>query len=153
MSKAEGGGLVLAAVMLGAGCAQDDTHLRRVTLWEGDAGCTACQARAITLWPGRPAGVTLREDSVYTAQLELDVSGDPDRCVFKFVSGTWELPSHTFLCDPEQPVMRRPLNTRRFSFPSGGDALWIRVDVLSRSEQKRIELLLDTHRYDVTWVR
>lgn len=145
--------IIMAGLIADPGCARDDSHLERVTLWEGDADCTACQARAITLWPNGPAGLTLRENSVYTAQLELDVAGDPDRCIFKFVSGSWDLPSHTFLCDPEQPVMRRTLNTRRFSFPSDGDTLWIRVDVLSRSEQKRIELLLDSQRYDVTWTR
>lgn len=144
---------VVAAATLFAGCTPPHSRLKRVTLWHGDADCTACQAQAVTLWPAGPTSVTLTPDSVYTAQLELDVPGDPDRCIFQFVSGSWELPSHEFRCDFERSVMTRTLSTRRYSFPPNGDSLWIRVDVLSYSERKQIELLLDGQRHGVTWIQ
>jgi hypothetical protein len=143
----------IAFLAMLAGCEQPHTRVKRVTLWQGTADCTTCRAGAITLWPNGPAGVTLKVNSTYTAELELEFPRDPDRCIFRFVSGTWELPSHDFVCDPENDVMRRTLGTSRFSMPSGGDVLWVRVDVLSFSERRQLELILDTQRYDVTWIQ
>jgi hypothetical protein len=121
-------------------------------LWEGAADCTACQAHAVTLWPNGPARVSLKPDSHYTAQLEMDAAGDPDRSVFRFVSGSWELPSHSFDCHPEHDVMVRSLYTNRVRPPTGGDTLWLRVSILSSTDGTGIELLLDTQAYAVDWV-
>lgn len=148
------GWALFALAMLAAtgGCTRH-SHVIRITLWEGQPDCSACQAQAVTLWPNGSPRVSLRPNSVYTAELELDTSGDPDRCIFRFVSGSWELPSHTFDCDPEQDVMRRVISTRRFSPSSGPDRLSVRVDVLSLTDRRGIELLLDSQRYEVDWVR
>jgi hypothetical protein len=99
--------VLIAVIALGMSpaCGTPHSQLQRVILWQGEADCTACQAQAVTLWPNGPAGLTLKMNSVYTAQLELDAPGDPDRCVFQFASGTWDLPSRGFFCPLEQPVM------------------------------------------------
>jgi hypothetical protein len=103
-----------------------------VTLWEGQPDCGECQARAVTLWPDPPPRITLRRDSTYTAQLEMQPSGDSDACIYKFVSNTWSLPQiPSFDCTPEQEVMRRSFSTRRDPVPPRDpDLLFLRVDRL-----------------------
>jgi hypothetical protein len=144
--------VALAAASTLYGCTRQ-SRLHRVMLWEGPADCGVCRATAVTLWPNGPTRVSLRADSVYTAQLELDAVGGSDRCIFRFIGGSWELPTHEFHCDPEQDVMWRSLSTRRFSVPPGPDTLGLRVSVLSSSERTGIQLLLDQQRYEVDWIR
>lgn len=145
--------IVLTMAFVLNGCTPR-SHLHRVTLWEGAAECTVCQARAVTLWPDGPARVSLRKNAIYTAQLDMDTPGDPDRCILKFVSGTWYLPDHSFDCDTEQDVIRRSISTQRTGFYTGPDTLSIGVSVYSKSDPfgTGLQRLLDEQKYEVDWV-
>jgi hypothetical protein len=82
-------------------------------------------------------------------------SGNPDNCVYKFVSNTWSLPPlHIFDCEPEREIMRRTFSTQRLDVRDR-DILFLRVSVLSISQayqlNGRSQLLVEQD-FDVDWM-
>ena len=141
-------------VMTTFGCSRD-SRANRVILWEGEAACEACRSSAVVLWPGGPSRLSLRTNSQYTAELEMRPSGNPDNCVYKFVSNTWSVPSpHVFDCEPEQEIMHRTFSTQRLDVREH-DVLSLRVSVLSISQAYQPntpgQLLVEQH-FDVDWI-
>lgn len=142
------------ALALVGGCSQSEPSLRGVRLWEGEAGCTTCQADAIDLMAYAEPRISLRPDSTYTVELTLLPGEHPDRCIYKFTSQTWRydyLPRE-FKCSPVEATMRSTFPTTRDPGAPRveADRLGVSVNVYEVSTRSSVAKLFE-RAYEVDW--